>query len=251
MKAKKFVSLALALVMAMALMVPAFAEDEWDGGIAYTATTKSFTVDVKVSGTTSAVTFNPYGMQVSVNGETKTDQVISPAIYLTNKTPIALSVSASLKATPTAAVEGGRAKSGVTFSTKPLTSADTGKSVFAYWEIMSASEVGAEPSWKKYDDTLKASFNDLAGDDATKKAAAETALKSFIVLSSTASTAKEVLTLKAVGLDDDPNYAAFHIAGEAVVNPEKTSNGTAKPDPWLATDDFSATVTLTFSAAAS
>jgi len=251
MKAKKFVSMALALVMVMALMIPAFAEDEtpWDGSIAYTANTKSFTVDVTVSGAASNVTFNPYKMQVSVDGEYVTEQIISPAVYLTNKTPIKLAVSATAKATVPDAVTTGenqRAKSGISFATKPLTAADTGKVAFVYWEIMSASEVGTEPTWTKYDDTLKASFNDLVGTDTTKKAAAETALKSFIVLSKTAPAAKEVMTLNAVGPEDDPNYAAFHLTGEAVVNPVSSSG---KADNWLASDDFSAVVTLTFAAA--
>jgi len=259
MKAKKFVSMALALVMVMSLMVPAFAADEtpWyndgKGEINYTAKTNSFTVDVTVSGAAANVTFNPYKMQVSVDGEYVTDQIISPAVYLTNKTPIKLAVSATVKGTPTPAVESGegqRVKSGLTFSTKPLTAADTGKVAFVYWEIMSASEVGTEPTWTKYDDTLKASFNDLVGTDATKKTAAETALKSFIVVGTSASVAKEVMTLNAVGPEDDPNYAAFHLSGEAVVNPVKTSGTTTTAAPWLATDDFSAVVTLSFAAAA-
>lgn len=266
MKSKKLLSLLLAFAMILAFAVPAFAEgteEDTTGterAIGVTTEVKSFAVDVTISGwdTTSGaygnkIIFNPYQMEVlDSQGETVTDTLISPAVFITNETPVDLNVFAKLKATKGAAVTSGenqRAASTIIFKDTPLETTDKGKSLFGFWEIMIASDNETEPKWTTVTQ-YKQYKTDVAGSDTAKKEAAEKALAATVILSTTEQKpTTPVITLPAKGLEDDANYAAFHFCGEAVKNPIKSSNGTDKSDPWLGTDDFTAALTLTFEAA--
>ena len=87
---KKTLSFILALVMIMAIAVPAFAADPVSGGtITSTSTVEVPTIDIGLP-TATTITLNPYGLAVS--GGT-TAQVQNAAMFLENKSDVAVKVN--------------------------------------------------------------------------------------------------------------------------------------------------------------
>ena len=220
---KKFVSLALALVMVLALSIPAFASDtsktvDAPGGTATTnvaATINELTVKVTVP-TTGEVIVNPYKMAVTVGegddaAENKA-QIIAAPLAIVSESDIALSVDVTVSAK---AAKG----SGVVFATAPISTATkvpTTKSVFMYLDA------------KVVDDEAAAAAATAAAYDKTSK--------TQVAVSTSAVTKAGILTLPA-GTEDAASVGAVVLAGDAVEAPATS---------WTESDTFDVTIVFSF-----
>jgi len=282
---KKFTSLLLALVMILALAIPAFADDDTPGtdGTAkttYKTEAKGFEMKVTLTGNTNVkAVFNPYGIKVTDSAmkvEEETSQVISAPVFITSKTEVPLIIDAKVGAIPspgdstaTPAVPA----SGITAIVQKPVVADPAdntknlKDVFLYFEIAKAGDASEAPTWKKLDDATKALFNaydavkaDAASTDATKKAAYDAAAKALTDLglcpvsainksktfdTDTAIVKFEKVCVMAAG-NEEPSYAAFHLAGNALAAPYVKNGTKYEPGTWSKDDTFDATVVLSF-----
>ena len=149
MKSKKILSMFLALVMALALAVPAFAEDvKVEGSINLP------TINVVLPTSTSMI-MNPYQLEVKLNpkdaNETpSTEQIISPLMTVKNLSNIGVQVGVTVAGTVTKG-------STATLATAKLTGGNsTDKEAFVYVKFligdpdMSADDIvkGTEPTAK-------------------------------------------------------------------------------------------------------
>lgn len=257
MKNKKLASLFLAIAMVFSMAVPAFASGETPAtGDSSTTTpaatnpnerttdfegkTELYTIDITVSTPTNLIV-NPYKIPVTVTGfeDTVSDQVITAATFITNKTNVNLKASAKITVTPTADVKLISDVTKVNVATEeyqlgkftPATSesADDAKweptaesstlkpgkyvpkGVFLAFEMMNVTDNESQPTSWKAPNAIPANTAD--GATASKG--------STIILADGDNTLNECLTLDAVGADDDPNYAAFHFTGLANIYPKK------------------------------
>jgi hypothetical protein len=90
-KTKKILSAALAVSLALALGVPACADEG-------TTTSKSNDISVTVPGTTTLI-FNPYGLKVSTDSGNSTDQIIHEVQSIVNTGDVDYTVTVSARAT--------------------------------------------------------------------------------------------------------------------------------------------------------
>lgn len=108
MKTKKFLSLVLAMVMALSLAVPAFASANTDTSLtqstAIGGTTKIPTIKITVPATGSVV-LNPYEMGVTVDGNTISDPIVSVPQYVINASDVAVKVKATVTGKPSGAAK--------------------------------------------------------------------------------------------------------------------------------------------------
>lgn len=240
---KKFVSLVLALALTMALAIPAFAsgntENSTSQSTAMSATTKGLEIKLKVNAT-AAITFNPYKMQIEVNGNASTAQIVSPAVFITSQTKIPLSIDAVISGTVPTPGSGETADDYFAFASKTTAGVTGKKQGFVFWEIAKANDADTEPKWTDVDKASAALQQDAT--DAEKEAGNFSSIALVKVGNTTAK--KGVYTMPAAG--DDPVYAAFHVAGDAVVNPASSSKPNAV---WTDKDVFTVNVALTFNPA--
>ena len=140
-------SAALAGALALSLSVPAFAAGNTDtrseigmDGLAdgaeveITGTTRTADVKIKVP-TSGAVTLNPYGLSVTVAGNSVTDQVISAPQYIENESDLPVKVTAKVTGT----IEGAE------FSETAVASGETAKKVHLEFNIGATTATDAEP----------------------------------------------------------------------------------------------------------
>lgn len=218
MKLKKFVSLALALVMSLALAVPAFAS----GAAANTAlaqsseitgTTKTPTIKITVPAT-GAVVVNPYKMEVLPSGGTAgtdevQDQIVSATQWVENASDVAIKVSAAVSAKVAGKAKLATASTVTTGSAKPITT----NSIYLFLEaVVADDETTAVTDWSS----------------ATKAVAAAKG------------TVTELGTLaKGTGTaaDTTGGYLAYHLSGDAVEAPAVA---------WAAEDKVDVTIAFTF-----
>lgn len=210
MSMKKIVSAAMALAMAASLTVPAFAAT--DNTTDITGTTQAPTIAVTVPAT-GAVTVNPYKMEVTVNSNQVTDQIISAPMYVENSSDVPLVFDVTVT---------GKKEGNAIFSTTPIgTKVVTTNSVFMYAEFgaATANDGTGDPTWAAAYDSKATNQVAISERSTTKKAVVE--------LAANASGAK--------------NYVAFKLAGDASSQPTTA---------WTAADKVGATIAFTFTAKA-
>lgn len=199
MKKNKLFTLVLAGVMALSMAVPAFAEE-----VNITGSTQAPTISITVP-TEGTVVINPYRMTVEVEEEEVTDKIISAVQYIVNESDVAVSVSATV--TGTVAGE-------AVLATAALKGTETTKSVFMYLEVAEATadDGTGDPEWA------------TAYDKAT-----------HVIVNAKGTTLSNILTLDAG--DEDPTYAAFHLAGDVASAPATA---------WTDADTVSVKIVFTF-----
>lgn len=217
MNFKKIMSSALAGVMALSLAVPAFAaantETSLEQNTAITGSTQAPTIKITVPAT-GTVTVNPYKMEVTVDGDKVTDQIISATQYIVNGSNVAIKVSAEVT---------GTAAGNLAFATATTqgTKAVTTNSVFMYFE-MDVADKGdgtADPTWATAYDS-KSTKQILVSTKAAKKT-------DMVTLAAGTGTAAG-----AAG-----GYAAFHLVGDAASAPTTA---------WVAADKANVAIAFTF-----
>lgn len=231
--------------MTMALALPAFAADpantetSTQQATTMSATTKGLEIKLKVNAT-AAITFNPYKMQIEVNGDPTTAQIVSPAVFIESQTKIPLSIDATISGTVPTPASGKTAEDYFSFASKTTAGVTGKKQGFVFWEIAKANDNETEPKWTDVDKASAALQSDAT--DQVKKDGNFASIALVKVGNTTPK--KGVYEMPAAG--DDPVYAAFHVAGDAVVNPASTSKPNAT---WTADDTFTVNVALTFNPA--
>lgn len=210
MTMKKIVSAAMALAMTASLAVPAFAAASNTTEI--TGTTQAPTITVTVPAT-GAVTVNPYKMEVTVNSNQVTDQIISAPMYVENSSDVPLVFDVTVT---------GKKEGNAIFSTTPIgTKVVTTNSVFMYAEFgaATAEDGTGDPTWAAAYDSKATNQVAISERTTTKKAVVE--------LDANASGAK--------------NYLAFKLAGDASSQPTTA---------WTGADKVGASIAFTFTAKA-
>lgn len=241
MKNKKLVSLFLALAMVFAMAVPAFASGNTNTSSTQTTTisgeTKKYEVDITV-GSTGSVIANPYKISFTPTGadEPTSDQIINAGTFITNNTNIPLKCTAKVKATPASTVTllDAVAKVNAKYGTGTTSDYD-GKGVFLTFEILKCDDNETEPKW-----TDAKSITTWTTPQGTAAPATST------ILTATDQTLTDCLKFAAVGEDEDPNYACFHISGYMNVYPKKVESSNLVNDEWTKDDTIGAVVVLTF-----
>ena len=213
MKLKKFVSLVLASVMALALSVPAFAtpsySDALSSNTAYEGELKAPTIKISVPDS-GKVILNPYKMTFTpAGGDETSDQIVSAPLYIASATDVALTVDATVT---------GTAPTGVTFATATTqgTKAVTTKSVFMFFEIKTATDGSTSPF------TTASTYDSKS--------------TSQILVSAKAASKKGVITLPATD-GTNATYAAYRLTGDLASSPVEA---------WTDADAVTATVAFTF-----
>lgn len=242
---KKIVSMFLALVMALALAVPAMADDvKVEGSIQLP------TINVVLPSTASMI-LNPYGLNVKLDKNDTTGstaQIISPVMQVKNLSDIGMRVDIQ--------VAGTKGKGTADFSNADLdpnaTAPVTAKvaNVWGYFQIVTAAEL----------DTFTINLNSI---DATTNGAIQLATVGQGATApyvyefdpaqdnEIASRANVLAPSKDKKNPEDNGILAFTFAGTAVASPKKTEGSATVADPWTDKDTLGATVTFTFTPVAS
>lgn len=237
----------LALVMALALAVPAMAEDvKVEGSITVP------TINV-VMPTTASIMLNPYGLSVTLvkGGTPSTEQVISPVMQVKNLSDIGMKVAIK--------VAGTKGKGTADFSSADLdpdTTTVTAKvaNIVGYFKIVTnaaladdqiaafmTAAVNADPSTN--DDGAVQVMT--VGEGAT--APEVTAFTAAADATEGTGTDRNVLAPSADKKNPaDYGVLAFTFTGTAVASPQKTESGVTSADPWTEKDTLGATVSFTF-----
>lgn len=256
MKIRKFLSLILALVMAMSLAIPAFADDPAGGEEEEEeAANDTFTAPAAVMIPTIAVTVpstgqvfvNPFGFtvvtasgvaataeQAGDNSTTPTssEKIVSPVYCIVNNSPMTLDVGVIASAT----INTG---STMTLSAVPLTAGSTKKEAFVYarfapiesdaYNDSVASGATADAALKipKIDDddepgwTLVAkAINDTPAVTEADALAANAAAGA-VAITTKAPTTPIVVGQLEEGSDAEPSYLGFQFYGDAVTTPKE------------------------------
>jgi len=206
MKAKKFLSMVLALAMIFTLCVSAFADDEFKA----TATVKipSITVTVPQTGT---LFINPMGFTVKIaDGEaasnddeanTKTNsKIVSPIYTISNGSPMKLDVNVIGSVTPDSA------NKALTIATAPISSDDTKNSVFIYTQFGAVTGDDGEETFSP----APAAY--------TVPADSATTFPQLALTTKVPTKAVNVGTVAAGG--DDPAKFGFQFLGDCTANPK-------------------------------
>lgn len=238
MKFKKFASLCMASVMALAMAVPAFASSGTVG-----ATGGQTVVDgevkapvIKVSVPTSAdLVVNPYGLSVDVSADQdgsamKTDQIIFATQYIKNlsQSNVKVSVSATGTTSDTKAI---------TFATAPIstaTKAPTTKQVFMYMEVVQNDDDTTEPT------TWKSGFDAKANPNQVAIAAKAVSLNNVVTLAAANWSAYD-----STDSDPDSTISAATTKGYAAITLKGDCAGDV-PTAWTEADTVTVTLAYTF-----
>ena len=242
---KKIISMFLALVMALALAVPAMADD-----VQVEGTIQLPTINV-VLPTTASVILNPYSLNVTLGkGETATtndSQIISPTMYVKNLSDIGVQVAISVTGTKgkgstaafaTAEIDDDPTDPGTTLN----------KEAFVFAKFVIQDDVTTPVTITASDIPTDDSGDGIVILSETKKEV--TAFKSTDAIDAGTSTTRNVLAASA----DKKNPAAkgvlaFAFSGDAVYAPTKapaSGTGDRTSDPWSDKDTLGATVSFTF-----
>lgn len=241
---KKIISMFLALVMALALAVPAFASS---GTVDVPGTVNLPTINV-VLPTTASMIMNPYQLEVKLNPKdttetAKTDQIITPLMTVKNLSNIGVQVGVTVKGTI------GKT-SNATFAAADVTPAtETSKTAFIYAKFlkgdpdMAIGDIGKETTAP-------------TADTATITIVTADADGSFPTAFDPDATQAAANTL--TGTTDSKNAAdggvlGFRLFGSMANAPEKagTAAGTTVADPWTDKDAMSVSFSFTFTPVAS
>lgn len=243
MKFKKIMSLAMAMIMAMALTVPALgAADSTTQSRDLTGTTQKLTINLAVSGGTKMV-FNPYKIAVKVaddgglaatGGVDENGQIITRDVVITNKSNIPLDMTATLGLEIKAA-EGDTA---ATISSKEVTASTATKQVYLYADFSvfddntAANLKGRDDRWQTGSKLVGAAG--AAASDGTAATGAKHKSGSEVKIPASGNT----------GASDDAtaNYVVVHLDGNC--SPAPTT-------PWKDTDKVDVHMSFQFAPKAS
>jgi hypothetical protein len=237
---KKIGSVALAGAMACSLSIPAFAAAK--NSTSVTATYAEIPIEVTVSDTGTA-TINPYGLPVklTVDKTTKTvsgQKIVTTPLSIKNNGETDLSVNASVS------VKNGT-KSGIEFVKQSLTSANTGKQIYAYLEVAGTTVTSpVDDATTTLDEDILTAFTTdstwatsqkvvLNADEAQKGEGLAT-LAAATVATTQDSEGKDVTTVTY----NSGSIAVFRIGGEVVKAPADGA--------WATSDTFTTTIAFTF-----
>ncbi len=225
---KKIIALMLASAMVMGMGLTASAEnitaiDEQGTPVEVTSSQNLPTINITVP-TSLEIVINPYQMSYTLGDGTSSDQIVCAEEEIVNESNVAIAVNVK-------ELTAKEVKEGITFATAPITSKDTGKSVFLYLEAVKNSDNFASAYNKTSTSQVAVPDATTAG---TKVKAAEKA--SIVILdkgSETATTAK------------------VKVGGSVVANPTKTVTNddktkTTLDDPWTSEDTFKISFKFTF-----
>ena len=240
---KKIISMFLALVMALALAVPAMADDvKVEGSIQLP------TINVVLPSTASMI-LNPYGLNIKLDKNDTTGstaQIISPVMQVKNLSDIGIKVDIQ--------VAGTKGKGTADFSSADLdpdaTTPVTTKvaNVIGYFKIVANADLAtfAVPSTA-----------DGTGDGEIQLATvAQGSTVPYVAGFNTTDEAdtRNRTNVLAPSKDkktaEDKGILAFTFSGTAVASPKKTEGSATVADPWTDKDTLGATVTFTFTAVA-
>lgn len=236
MKMKKLLSGAMAAAMALSISATAlaadtipegFAEQSATGNVKITGSTQLPTIKVMLP-TSGSVILNPYKLTVGSGDDATTDQVISDTQYITNRSNMAVRVTASV----TGAVAGNAKFSPTSTTAEPAEGATalTSNSAYVVFEMIGADDsTTAVDSW---DGAATAVLKVGAVTAACAEGADDTA-KNKATLMNAATIGEDGTTPATTN-----GYIAFHLTGDAVSAP-KTA--------WVAADKISATIAFSFS----
>lgn len=237
MKTKKIVSLILALVMSLALCVPAFAATPANPGektVDMAGAIREPIISVDVNTTGNALVLNPYELKYVI---TPADATATPAVAevsstaaIVNKTAYIQNFSetnVSVGATFTATLDTTTNKD-VKLLTAPATKASTTKDIFLFFDIKAVDAKDEAVTWGEYD---KAAATQLA------YSAKGTTKANLVVLAKAATPADAATPTNTPAVAAAKGVAAFHIGG--------TANGQASA-LWTTDDTVSASVVFTF-----
>ena len=261
MKIKRTLSLVMAMIMALALAVPAFAADPPAAPNTETTITGAYqeaVIDVVVPQTGTAF-INPYGLGTSVSkaatdGEVQIKgQIVTAPMYITNNSSLDLDVGASI--TPALG-----AKATMKFATSPTAGTpdkeetdpdyvapSTAKA--AYVVVQGVASTVASNGEELADADIDKIYEEYAKDATWASAGTSNAL----TISSTG-TAKPVVvdkfaTLKAATLDASGTITK-HEAGSIMLYRLSGDCTKTPKDAWTADDTFTVKIAFTFAPAA-
>lgn len=233
---KKIISMFLALVMALALAVPAFASS---GKVDVAGAINLPTINV-VLPTAASLTLNPYGLNVKLDRndtEGVEDTVISPTMYVKNLSNIGLQVKATVAGTV------GKGSTAEFLTAAPTTgSTEKGAYVYVLFNIQDDAATALDaPSTAPTPGTTHgtALVNVVAdGDDPAEVKGYE--------LNATASTTTATINQLAPTATKEPaagGVLAFRFFGDAVPSPKDDDGNLV---PWTDKDTLSASIAFTF-----
>lgn len=233
---KKIISMFLALVMALALAVPAFASS----GKVDVAGAINLPIINVVLPTAASLTLNPYGLNVKLDRNDTVgveDTVISPTMYVKNLSNIGLQVKATVAGTV------GKGSDAQFLTAKPAaTDTDKGAWVYVMFNIQDDATTAIEkPTADPTPGTTHgtALVNVVAtGDDPAEVKGYE--------LGATASTATASINQLAPTATKEPaagGVLAFRFFGEAVATPKNDDDSI---NAWTDKDTLSASIAFTF-----
>lgn len=215
MKAKKFLHLFVAVVLALLISVPANAAY---GTMSTKITASSCNIPVvRVTvPATGKVYINPQKLPIKLSSgfqfeeDSDVPQIVSAPSYICNESEVPLEVNVSI----TGAVGSG---SGITL-VKSSTAASTSKNknMFMFFQMKAVDESAVE------------SLEDIVWDTVYNE-------DSHVLVSTTTKSKKQIVTLDAN--KEDNCYGAFRLYGDCIASPTK---------PWKTTDKLDVTVAFTF-----
>lgn len=252
---KRFGSILMAGVMALSLVVPAFAEaaatpNQTVVAGSYVAVPISVLVP-----TTGSAQINPYGLPVTVSATADGDpisitnqQITNVPMYIGNFGTVALDVDATLAVLP---------KGSVKIQGVALTNAEVGKEINVELEVVgldNAAYAKAIDNEALIFDLHEAYADEDTWDNATSLTAPAAASPTATVTpAKSADNTTPMATLGAATVNGevitygDDSIALFRLAGEMNEEPVKSaSGGGTEEDPWVEADGFTATIVFKF-----
>lgn len=211
MKSKRIASLILAVVMVMALAVPAFADDSAEMEV--TGTTTPVTINVTVP-TSDSITLNPYG--ISVGG--KNDQVIYTDNKIENTTAVPVQVSMTVTGSIPQGSKAAFATAPIKFTELTTKTLDTKKEAFLALQIQAIQNASSVSSakWAKLDDYIDSQQEGSKAKFDLTKVEDYNYWGTTVIVGAKAVTAANVVTLAAA--TKDGTAAAIRLFGDVAGN---------------------------------
>lgn len=251
---KRFGSILMAGVMALSLVVPAFAEaaatpNQTVVAGSYVAVPISVLVP-----TTGSAQINPYGLPVTVSATADGDpisitnqQITNVPMYIGNFGTVALDVDATLAVLP---------KGSVKIQGAALTNAEVGKEINVELEVVGLDNAAYAKAIDN--EALIFDLHEAYADEDTWAGAASLTAPPAASPTATVTPAKSadnttpMATLGAATVNGevitygDDSIALFRLKGQMNTEPTKNVSGSDVEDPWVEADGFTATIVFKF-----